>query len=118
MGALDGGIRAVFGQAFGSLYLPATLIRVTLTEDGMGGYLPPVTESIPARGQLDNADKTMRETPGFVETDMKIILLQSGLAVTPTTDDEIIIRGITWQIFRIRRDPADSQWVIHGKRKL
>lgn len=115
MSLLDGGIRDYFGQVLSGFYLPAILVRYTKTPNGKGGFTTS-TANGNIQVQKDNADKTMRETPGFVETDVKFIILQRNAGAAPTTDDRITFQGLTWLVFRVRRDAADSHWVVHAKK--
>lgn len=121
MSMLEGGIRSVFGRAFGRLLLPGTLIKQTRQDDGAGGWAL-VETSYPIRGQLDRATEEMldggnsrlRQTVGYSATPMKIIVLQHGVPVDIDTDDEIVLRGKRWKVASVRRDPADSHWILLG----
>lgn len=119
MGALDGGVAAVFGAAFGGLYLPGTLIRETMIEDGQGGGS---VVDIPqdCRVQIDACTEEMRQQPGYTAKDMRLLVLQSGVtggdidtdcSVTPLTGRHA---GSVFEIAWVTQDPASSYWECRG----
>jgi hypothetical protein len=112
MGLLDGGISALFGAAFGSFYLDATLHRAAITEDGEGGGVVTFTNS-DVKAQLDQVTEAQRVEEGFTDSDQRIIVLAHGVA-EPTTEDEITVDGIRWQIASVKRDPAGSYYDLRG----
>lgn len=114
MSLLEGGIRTLFGRAFSRLFLDGTLHKVQLVDDGVGGMTEAVID-YPIKVQVDRADEVMRETPGYTATDCKLIVLQDGVPVLIDTADRITARGSLWSVMGfVRRDPADSQWIVHG----
>lgn len=115
MGLLDGEIEAIFAQAFGPIYLDATLHRQKVNYDGAGGGVVGWTDE-PVKGQLDVATWAMQRAEGYVDGDQRILVLKHG--VDPiTTDDEITIRDIRWQIASVSIDPALSYYDLHGRRR-
>lgn len=110
MGALDGGIQALFGTAFGVLYLDGTLVRVTLTSDGQGGgTATPTPQS--CKLQVDACTEAMRAQAGYTDKDVRIIVLQSGVTGGDIdTDCKIIARGVTYDVAWVTQDPAVSYW--------
>jgi hypothetical protein len=116
MGLLDGDIASLFSAALSGIYLDAELHRATVgADDGAGGgdgngFADP--EDVKA--QLDVATQAMRETQGYVDTDVRILVLAHGVT-TPTTDDEITIRGVRYGIRNVGTDPAQSYWDLHGR---
>jgi len=117
MGLLDGGIEAIFGAAFGGLYLPATLNYAgTPIEDSEGnvtGHTGPGSWS--CRAQVDDATWSMRQADGYVDGDQRIIVLSAGLATAINTDMTITVSGKTWMIESVQRDAANSHWVLRGR---
>lgn len=114
MGLLDGGMQGIFGAAFGGLYLAGTLIRVTLTDDGEGGYS--VSHAVHAiKGQVDQASERMRRAESYTDGDMRVIVLQSGVTVEPNTDDLAILGGKVWALSGIQADPAITHWEMTGR---
>ena len=115
MGLLDGDMKAIFGTAFGSFYLSGTLVRVTLTDDGEGGYSE-ATTSVAVKVQVDQADERLRQAEGYSDGDVRLIILQSGIGTVPTTDDRVTIGGETWGVYAITADPANTYWEMGARR--
>lgn len=116
MGLLDGGIQSLMGSAFGWLYLPGTLTRVTLIEDGQGGG-----SEVPAdqdcRVQVDACTEAMRQQAGYAATDVRLLILQAGVTGGDiTTDDRVTVlsgphAGRTFEIASVGpQDPGSSYW--------
>lgn len=114
MGLLDGDIAALFGSVFGGLYLDGTLTKVTLVDDGVGGYTT-TTATHAIKGQTDSLDEEMIAAAGVASNAVKLIVLQSGVPVTLTTDDRVTLGGKEWLISGpVNQDPARSHWVAMG----
>lgn len=118
MGVLDGGVAAVFGAAFGSFYLPATLHRdgsdpIYDNEGNIIGYGGGV--DIPCRAQVDAASWAMRQSEGYVDGDVRIIVLTAGLGISITADHQITVQGKRWMIAQPELDAAGSHWVLRGR---
>ncbi|WP_375194650.1 hypothetical protein [Sphingobium sp.] len=119
MGLLDGGIEAIFGTAFGGLFLPGTLHRdgtepIFDAEGNITGYEG--GEGIPCRLQIDGATYAMRQSDGYVDGDVRIIILSAGLGVEVTTDMQVTGRGQRWMIASAERDAAASHWICRGRK--
>lgn len=113
MGLLDGGGAAIMSAVFGGIFLDATLHRATFTDDGSGGGSTTYTNQS-VKAQLEAATQAMREAEGYVDTDMRIIVLAHGV-MRPTSDDEITIRGVRYGIANVGTDPAQAYWDLHGR---
>lgn len=114
MGLLDGGMQGIFGAAFGAVYPSGYLLRTTLTDDGEGGYT--TSHAVHAiKGQVDQASERMRRAEGYTDGDMRVIVLQSGVAVEPNTDDLAILGGKVWALSGIQADPAVTHWEMTGR---
>lgn len=116
MGLLDGGIQSVMGSAFGWLYLPGTLTRVTLVDDGKGGGSE-TTVAQPCRVQVDACTEAMRQQAGYTATDVRLLILQAGVTGGDiTTDDRVTIlagphAGRTFEVDAVGpQDPGSSYW--------
>lgn len=115
MGLLDGDIAQLFGDVFGGIYLPATLVKRTVVK-GAGGKLTTVDNSYPCRIQADSCTQAMRDAANYADTDIRLLILQSGLAVTVDTDCVVTgVRGHDWSIAGpINQDPAASYFECRG----
>lgn len=118
MGLLDGGIAAAFAGAFGAMYLDATLYRAAeFTDDGKGGGTGGgFSAGDPVKVQIDQATQAMITAEGFVEADVRILMLAHGVAA-PSTDDEIGAGGTRYQIESVGTDPCGSYFELRGRRK-
>ena len=117
MALLNGGIANIFGAALSGLYLPATLHKPgEYATDGDGNVLPAVPTDVACRAQVDAATYTMRQSEGYSEGDMRIIVLAAGLGGPVTTDDQISVAGQRWMIGSAEMDAAASHWVCRGRK--
>lgn len=117
MGLLDGGIAAAFGAALSGLYLPATLHRPgEYATDDEGIVLPSVPTDEPCRAQIDAATYAMRQSEGYSDGDMRIIVLATGLSGSVTTDCQISVSGQRWMIGSAEMDAAASHWICRGRK--
>lgn len=116
MGILDGGIQAVFGAAFGSIYLGGSLIRVALNEDGQGGGNPVDGAPVPIRVQTDACDERMRGQDGYTDKDVKLLVLRAGVPGGDIDTDCRIIdgRGDEYEIAWVGTDPGQAYWECRG----
>jgi hypothetical protein len=114
MGLLDGDLAAVFASAFDGFYLDATLHKANLDDDGQGGGSV-ARSDYPAKAQLDSTTDRQQNSEGYVDTDQRIFVLASGLAMEPTTDDEITVDGRRWMIASVATDPAGAYYELRGR---
>lgn len=118
MTLLDGGIRAVFGAAFGAFYLPGQLVTAQ-TEPVYGpdgeitGYSG--ADPVPCKVQIDAVTYAMQQADGYADGDVRIIVLAAGLAAPITIDHRIIARGQEWLVASVEQDAAASHWVCRGR---
>lgn len=116
-GLLDGGLQAVFGAAFGGLYLDATLHRQGLTFASDGDVTEPGDTNEPVKAHFDRVTEAMRQAEGYSEKDVAILILQDGVSAAPTTDDELTLGGQRWKIVGLPdEDPARTYWLVRGRR--
>lgn len=115
MGLLDGGVAAAFGSMFAGFYLDASLHRASITDDGAGGGSVGFADAQPVKAQLDQATQAMRDSPGYVDTDQRILVLAYGIDAI-TTDDEITVDGLRWSIASVTQDPAGACYELRGRR--
>jgi hypothetical protein len=116
MGLLNGGIAAIFGSVLSGLYLPATLhVPGEYATDLEGNVLPSTGTDIACRAQVDAATYAMRQSEGYSEGDVRIIVLVAGLGAEITTDCQISVSGKRWTVGSAELDAADSHWVLRGR---
>jgi len=118
MGLLDGGIAAAFAGVFGAVYLDGLLYRPNeFSDDGKGGGSGSgFAAAEPIKLQVDAATQAMRAAEGFVEGDVRILVLAHGVAAIDT-DCEITAGGTRYLIGSVATDPAGSYYELRGRRK-
>lgn len=119
MSLLDGQLAAAFAGVFGAVYLDGQLFRpTTYTDDGQGGGSGGDTFG-PAEAvkvQIDQATQAMRMDVGFVDQDVRILMLAHGVAA-PDTDCEIAAGGARYMIESVGTDSAGSYYELRGRKK-
>ncbi|WP_426163093.1 hypothetical protein [Sandarakinorhabdus sp. DWP1-3-1] len=117
MSLLGGGLAQIFGAAFGSIYLPATLHRRQAPTYDAGGSVVAGAgfADVSCRAQVEAAGYAMRSAEGFVDGDVRILILSATLAGAVTTDDEVTVSGKRWLIASVASDPAASYWDLRGR---
>jgi hypothetical protein len=116
MGLLDGEIAAISAAAFGPLYLDGTLYRWSTVSDGMGGGTGGFDSGTAVKVQIDAVTEAMRQSLGFVDGDVRILMLAHGVAA-PDTDCEIAAGGTRYMIESVGTDCAGSYYELRGRRK-
>lgn len=124
MGLLDGGLQAIFGAAFGPIYLDGTLHTSDFTSDAAGDVTRTNPQDVAVKVQIDKCTEAMREAPDYSAKDVALIVLQHGVSITPNSDHEltVITNPATSPIgstrYRlnapIEADPGSTHWLIRG----
>jgi len=118
MGLLDGGLAEVFAGAFSAIYLDGQLYRpAAFADDGAGGgadnaFADPEAVKV----QIDAATQAMRSAEGFVEGDVRILMLAHGVT-SPDTDCEVAAGGTRYLVETVATDPAGTYYEMRGRRK-
>lgn len=117
MGLLDGDIAAAFAAVFSGIYLDGQLYRPSpFADDGKGGGSGPgFAQPEAVKVQIDQATQAMRLSDGFVDGDVRILVLAHGVAMI-TTDAEISAGGKRYMIGSVATDPAGSYYELRGRR--
>lgn len=118
MSLLDGQLAAAFAGVFGGLYLDGQLYRAAAFADdgkggGSGGGFGPAE---PVKVQVDQATQAMRGSDGYVDGDVRILMLAHGVAA-PDTDAEIAAGGVRYMIASVATDAAGSYYELRGRKK-
>jgi hypothetical protein len=114
MALLDGDVAEFFSSAFSGFYLDATLHRPAFTDDGAGGGSTTWADEA-VKVQPEATTQAMRDSPGYVDTDRRFLMLAHGVA-EPTTDCELTLAGQRWAIANWSRDPAGAYYDLHGRK--
>jgi hypothetical protein len=117
MGLLDGGIAATFAAVFGAVYLDGSLYRPSAwADDGQGGgtdngFATPEAVKV----QIDQATQAMRAAEGYVDGDVRILMLAHSVAA-PDTDCEVAAGGARYMVQSVATDPAGSYYELRARR--
>lgn len=118
MGLLDGQLAQVFAGVFSAIYLEGQLYRpAAWVDDGQGGgsgngFAP--AEAI--KVQIDQATDAMRASDGYVDGDVRILVLAHGVAA-PDTDCECGAGGKRYMVESVSTDPAGTYYELRGRTK-
>jgi hypothetical protein len=113
MGLLDGGLAAIFGAAFGGVYLAGTLHRVTLGEDE-DGRRTKTKADVPMRYQREALSEQARAAAGIPAKDIKLLILAHELGGKPTAEDEFTTPEGRFRIAACETDPASTHFIVRG----
>ena len=115
-------IGVAFSQAFGGPFHPARTIEQTdpVYDDGGTIIEPGGVEHRECSVQIDVATQAMRQAEGFVDTDVRFIVLAATLEGTLGTEARIEITegpfaGV-WSVSSLERDPVAAGWVGTGRK--
>ena len=112
------GFSAMFGGPF---HRARTIEQVDpVLDDGGSIITPGGVLNRPCQCQIDSATDAMRAAPGFVETDVRFIVLATTLEGPLGTDAQIeVLEGPhagVWIVSAIERDPVAAGWVGRGRK--
>lgn len=93
----------------------------TATYDSGGSITAPGTPvEKPCRAQFDSATQAMRATEGFLETDVRILVLAASIDGVLDTEAKIVVASGeyagTWALLSCQRDPASVGFECRGRR--
>jgi hypothetical protein len=118
VGLLSGDMTAIFGAAFGVLYLDGTLHRQTRTEADNGDVTVAWADA-PMKYQPDRITEAMRQANGFTDKDAAFLILQAGQA--PINDDceftakaSPIEAARRWAVKSNDSDPGGTHWIVRA----
>lgn len=110
MSILDGEIAAEVFEALEDVFLPATVTRMLpgSTEPPWAPWNPgpPTPQHNACLGVVDDFAAHLRDGSMIQQTDRKVLILATSLAITPAPGDDCTIRGATGSVIRVSADPA------------
>lgn len=118
MSLMGGGLARIFGAAFGSLYLPATLHRAVPAVRDAGGTVtnPGGFTNLDCRAQLEAQSEGTGVREDAVDTEQRIFVLAASITGEVTADDQITVAGHRYQVVRVDRDPGQTYFDLRGRR--
>lgn len=69
----------------------------------------------PAQGWVDAYELGQIDNTTILATDTRIMVLQSSLAIEPTSSETITVSGVTYTIVSVQADPAGTLWEVQGR---
>ena len=115
-------IGQAFSQAFGGPFHAARVIDQTAAvyDDGGSIIVPGGVAYRSCMCQIDSATDAMRSAPGFVQTDMRFMVLSATLegALDTAARFEVLegpFAGV-WAVSGLERDPVAAGWAGIGRR--
>lgn len=107
-------IPAEIAEALAGDFRDAKIGTPTLTPDGEGGFISTYAETDVKALRIEyELDYRVRNQ--IPATDVSIIVLRYGVAVTPTTDSLISIQGVAYSVIAVATDPADATWTLQAR---
>lgn len=117
-----GEIALGFSGALGGPYIAAEAVwpGVAIKDTGGSIVTPGVPIRKPCRAQFDRATQDMRAAPGFLETDLRILVLSATLDGLLDTKARIVVAdgqyAGSWALLSCVRDPGGIGYVCRGRR--
>ena len=117
--AMFAGLATAFSDTFGGPYQAAVARWPgTATYDAGGSIAAPGTPiAVDCRAQGEAATQAMRADVGFLETDIRLLVL--GLTTLDTLTQIVIAAGPhegTWALMSVSRDPVGVGWECRTRR--
>lgn len=111
---LDGEIRSLFGDVFGSFYLGGQIGSSAFVDDGYGGGSQTFTWRT-CKLQVDACTERQKLENGYTARDVRVLILQASITARPDPGERVVAKGITYTVGPIvTEDPASSYWEIRG----
>lgn len=107
--------KATIGGALAGQLPPATLHKVAATI-GANGDTITATVDHPCEGVVSKWAAAVSVQRGYTPATVKVVVVQSGLAVAPSTDDEITAAGQRWRIVDVMQDAGEATWSVAAVR--
>lgn len=116
--SLATGFAAQFGAPFQDV--TATWPGTAVYDDGGSIVTPGTPVSLPCKAQFDVPTEAMRSDPGFLEKDMRLIVLTATLDGTLDSEAKIVVatgeHAGTWSLESITGDPAGIGWECRARK--
>lgn len=112
----NGDIRDLFGDVLGGIYTPGTL--VTYVRSGtrdQNGEFPKTPTSTSVLAQRDRCTQKQMTQAGYSGKDVRLMVLQSGVAVVPDTDSEVLFLSERFAVMDVDQDPCGVYWDLRAR---
>lgn len=109
----DGKLAKTIASALAGVMYPITLKRVVPGEYEPGvGMGPDTITTYTAKGMVDSFSPAEIQAGIVMASDRKVTLLASGLSITPTPTDKVVVDGVDLTIVSVSSDPAKATWTL------
>lgn len=113
-------VAGIVNKEMGKLLLPVTLQKVstqTRTTDNLSGGTNPEFTNYSGKGFIEDYNDYVSANSGVERGDKKITVLGGSLStnIKPAANDRIIIEGSTYNIVRVKRDPAGATYECQSR---
>lgn len=111
-----------FAAQFGAPFQDVTATWPGAAEYDAGGTIvtPGTPISKPCKAQFDVPTEAMRSDPGFVERDMRLLVLTATLDGTLDSEAKIVVatgeHAGTWSLESVQGDPAGIGWECRARK--
>lgn len=114
MGLLDG-LQETFGKVFGAIFRDGGLRKVTLIDNGKGGYSSSHVDH-PVKVLIETCNDEQRLAEGYSDKDASLIILRYGVAVDLNLDDLVYAESKWWAVKApLVADPVQAAWIVRGQ---
>ncbi|QOV95263.1 hypothetical protein [Novosphingobium sp. ES2-1] len=112
------GFAAQFGAPFQEV--TATWPGTAVYDDGGSIVTPGTPVEKPCKAQFDAPTEAMRNDPGFLEKDMRLIVLSGTLDGTLDSAANVVVgdgeHAGTWSLESVQGDPAGIGWECRARK--
>lgn len=111
-----------FADQFGGPFIEVTAVWPGTAEFDAGGSIvtPGAPVSLPCKAQFDSPTESMRNDPGFLSRDVRLIVLAGALAGTLDSAAKVVVasgeHAGTWSLESVTGDPAGIGWECRARR--
>ena len=115
----DNDVQGLFAGILADVYGPASLTvwSTGTTRDPATGVFQKTSTSHSVRVQRDSCTQRQMAQKGYVDKDVRFLVLQSGVSAVPNTDCTISHRGENFDVMDIDEDPFRVYWDVRARKK-
>lgn len=111
-----------FADQFGGPFVAVDVVwpGTAVYDDGGSIVTPGSPVSLPCKAQFDVPTEQMRSDPGFVQRDMRLIVLAGTLSGTLDSAAKVVVASGeyagTWTLESVQGDPVGIGWECRARR--
>ncbi len=116
---LEGSLAAQIYTGMKSLFIDATLTRDTTSSNSPDidrfNPPPPTSTDYPCKVVVETYAEKYRMDGLVKANDRRVLILGNSVAVVPTINDRVSVRGITFTVIDVQTDPALAVYTCQGR---